>query len=244
MMVVSDGRMLLRQIGLVVALAAYALFSAPAPGRIGVAELVIAAGLVAAVGVRRPIWLVTGYLIAARGTRLYEAVGVAAFLYLLWIPLVRGVGLGWSPADMVRDVVPLIYLFLPVLLGPALLPSGRRNCRLLAWTLAGVGFLLAFRWWWPGLQFRSIGQQVMDEGDLYLLNSPAVLFAAVWLTVGGVDRIVGRFGWRSHLTAGLLLAGGAVAGSALAAVVHRAALGLALTAFAWVGLWWFRQRPS
>jgi hypothetical protein len=69
------------------------------------------------------------------------------------------------------------------------------------------------------------------------LNSPG-------LTVGGVDRIVGRFGWRSHLTAGLLLAGGAVAGSALAAVVHRAALGLALTAFAWVGLWWFRQRPS
>jgi hypothetical protein len=235
---------LIRTGGLALALAGYGLLSAPAPAQVGLRELPVAIGLVLAVGPVRPVLLGTGALLVARDARPYEVAGTLAFLYLLWIPLLRAVLLGTALPDVVRDVVPLIYLFLPVLL----VPSGPLGRRVLLWGVVAVGVAFALRWWWPGMAFQTIGRKAMEEGGLYLLNSPAVLFAAVWLPLAAVRRmavstptlpvLIGR----GTVALGLL-GSGALAGAALAGAVHRAALVMAALAFGWFFLSRIRRAP-
>ncbi|UEM05626.1 hypothetical protein JL101_009375 [Skermanella rosea] len=214
--------------GLAVALAAYGLFGAPAPAGIGWVEVAVAGGLACALGVVRPLCVGSGLMLIAPSARLHEVVGTAAFLYLLWVPLLGAAFAGAAPEDVFRDIVPLGFLFLPVLLAPA----GPLAGRLLPVGLAGVGLLFALRWWWPAVDIGSVGRTVMAEGDLYLLNSPAVLFTAVWLPLEGVARLFRRPrpGWAVLAVAGsaLLAAAGAVAAAALAGAVHRAAVLIAV----------------
>src|SRR3712207_5413957 len=109
----TDGTMragwgLIRTGGLALALTGSGLLSAPAPGPVGLRELPVAVGLVLAVGPVRPILLGTGAFLTARDARPCEVIGTIAFLYLLWVPLLRAVILGTALPDVVRDVVPLV----------------------------------------------------------------------------------------------------------------------------------------
>ncbi len=223
---------MIRAGGLAVALAAYGLSGAPAPPGIGWTEAVMAAGLACALGLVRPLCVGSGLMLTAPSARLHEVVGTAAFLYLLWVPLLGAAVAGAAPEDVVRDVVPLGFFFLPVLLAPA----GPLASRLLPAGLAGVGLLFGLRWWWPGVDVGSVGRAAMAEGDLYLLNSPAVLFAAVWLPLEGAAGLVRRRRSGSAILAiagsALMVAAGAVAAAALAGAVHRAAILTAVAAVA------------
>lgn len=133
------------------ALALYGGFSAPAPSGLGPAELAVGIALALAVGVRAPVLLVSGALLArARTLPWHQLVGTLAFVYLLWVPLVRAAVLGWPAHDIVRDVVPLVYLFLPLLLVSAPAEdAARAQTRMLclAGGLALAGVLFALRWW-------------------------------------------------------------------------------------------------
>ncbi|CAO3374931.1 hypothetical protein [Azospirillum argentinense] len=239
---------LVRAAGLFLALLLYGLLSAPAPGQVRLAEAAIGALLVLGGGLLRPLSVVTGHSLLERGSPPWEMPAVLALAVLLWCPLMRGVWLGWAPDDMLRDVVPLLYLFLPVLLVPMLRAAPDRAVTLLAagMALAGVGF--ALRWWkqadWG---FGAVGARAMADGGVYLLNAPSVLFAAIALPAFGVGlltrgrRLWGRCLWSAAGVAAIL--GGLLCLAALAGAVHRMALGLAAMAFAALGLWWLRRAP-
>ena len=157
--------------------------------------------------------------------------------------MMRGVWGGWMPADMLRDVVPLFFLFLPVFLVPLLRADADRAAKLLAWGLmiAGVGF--ALRWWKQvGWGFGAVGTRVMADGAVYLLNAPSVLFAGIALPLAGFGLAV-RGGSLRWLGALACFAGGALCLTALAGAVHRMALGLAMAAFLAVAPSWARRAP-
>src|SRR5690349_10426066 len=88
--------------GLALAMGAYGLLSAPAPSPVGLRELLVAVGLVLAVGPVRPVLFGTGAILVAPGVRPHEVVGSLAFLYLLWVPLLRAVVLGTGLGDVIR----------------------------------------------------------------------------------------------------------------------------------------------
>ncbi|WP_448206234.1 hypothetical protein [Azospirillum sp. sgz302134] len=229
--------------GLFLALALYGLLSAPAPPALRWVEAAIGALLVLAVGVLRPLFVVTGHALRDPSADAWEPATILALGWLLWVPAMRGVWVGWAPGDMLRDVVPLLYLFLPVLLVPVLRADPRRAVRWLSWgmMLAGVGF--ALRWWkqadWG---FGAVGARAMSDGGAYLLNAPSVLFAAIALPLTGFGLLLrgGVLRWAVGLSC---LCAGALCLAALAGAVHRMALGLAALAFLAVGLWWGRRAP-
>ena len=229
-----------RELALLMGLAVYGLFSAPAPPEVGVAEAAVGLCLVVASGLRRPLALVSGALVATPGARVHEAVGCVAFLVLLWLPLLRGAGLDWRGRDIVRDVVPLLFLFLPVMLAGPLRPARGRAVALLTAGLSAAGVAFALRWWHDaGWAFGAIGHRAMSDGPRYLLNSPTVLFAALWLPMAAL-----RLAWpelgdgaaglapRGRLVRLALAVPVALAAllilAALAGAVHRMALILAL----------------
>lgn len=189
--------------------------------------------------------VVSGALLVQPSVRPWEAVACLCFAWLLWVPLVRGVGLDWTSRDILRDVVPLGFLFLPLFLGD---PRGRAPSRTLlpvlmpALCLALAGALFALRWWqdvdWV---LSAIGRESVSAGYQHLLTSPALLFGAllfplvVLVTVrASLQAGSGASGrWTRRLLLAAATAGALLCWSALAATVHRFALvagGLALLA--------------
>src|SRR3954454_21919719 len=136
----------IRAAGLIVALVVYGVFGVPAPGRMTWHEFAVGGGLVLASGAIRPLLVGTGFMLINPKARLPDVVGTAAFNYLLWVPLLRAALSGANVEDIVRDVIPLVFLFLPLLL----VPGNRTGRRMLVLGLAAVGVTFALRWWWPG----------------------------------------------------------------------------------------------
>ncbi len=222
-----------RAISALAALAVYGLWSAPAPSEIGAAEVAVGLLLVMATGLAQPVAMVSGALLRRPEARSFETVGAVAFVGLLWLPLLRGAALDWNGRDILRDVVPLIYLFLPVLLAAPLREAGGRAVTLLTAGLAFAGVAFALRWWSDaGWAFGAIGHRTMSEGASYLLNSPAVLFAALWLPFTAIrllwpEAVPGAkplHPWLRFALALPLLAAAVLVCAALAGTVHRMAL--------------------
>ena len=232
-----------REWALVAALALYGLLSAPAPPEVRAVEVAIGALLLAAVGLIRPVMVATGHTLRAPGLPEWEAVGGAAFAWLLWAPLLRGLMLGWDMAAVLRDVVPLGYLFLPVLLVPLLRRGGAGAVRLLAGGLVLAGVLFALRWWRQSAwEFDAVGARAMADGLRYFLNAPSVLFAAVALPMAALGLVV-RGGWWRRAAAVVLLVPAMLCLGALAGAVHRMALGLAVLGCLASVPWWWRRAP-
>lgn len=174
--------------GLAAALGIHALFGVPAPADPGLVEAGIGAGLLAAAGLRLPLRIASGALLGRPAAGWCRA-GCVAAAALFWPPLLRAAQLGNDPADVLRDVVPLGFLFLPLLLGLALSrddlpPACPRAVHpgpvhpvpalpVLALGLAGIGVAFALR--------RLALPAASGTPAFYLGNGPAVAFAAVWL---------------------------------------------------------------
>ncbi|QJE72161.1 hypothetical protein HHL28_02730 [Aerophototrophica crusticola] len=215
---------------LIAALMAYGAFCMPAPQGFGPAELAVALGLFAAIGPARLFALSSGLSLRRPGADMLDWVGSLTLLALLLLGGVRGIALGWAERDILRDVVPLGFLFLPLLLGPLLACLTPRVLRRLAHAFALAGLLFALRWW--GSQVMGIGPAGMagpNSAD-YLLNSATVPFAAVWLPLAGLRPALERPGRGGWVLAGLGLIAGLACLGALAEAVHRAALLLCLGA--------------
>lgn len=219
----------------------YGALGAPAPPTLRWIELGIAGLLLAAVGVRRPL------LVAAGGPihdgPAWVAIGTLGLAWLTWAPLLRGVWLGWEASDILRDVVPLFFLFLPLLLVPVLSRDGEGAPEALCGALMLAGLLLALRWWrQQGWEFGAFGERTLGDGRTYLLNAPAVLVAAIGFPAVSL-RLAGRggaAGWAAAILAGLA---GAVCLTALAGAAHRLAFGIALAALLAIGSIQVRRTP-
>ncbi|WP_245593444.1 hypothetical protein [Azospirillum halopraeferens] len=233
----------MRPLAVAAALLLYGLLSAPAPPAPGMVEAVVGGLLLVAAGWHRPLAVACGAALLRPRPALWEAAGVLAFAALLWPPLLRGLAQGWDLRQVARDVVPLLFLFLPVVLVPLLRPAGAAAVRWLAGGLAAAGVLFTVRWWDEmGWGFGAVGTRAMPEGAHYVLNAPSVLFAAILLPAVATGWLV-RGGMLRRLAAPVLLAGGALCLAALAGAVHRMALGLAAVALWGVMLWWGRRAP-
>ena len=109
------------------ALLTYGVLSSPVPASPGWVEAVIGGLLALAAGPVRALGIVCGAPLRRSADEFGFAAATLLLAGLFWLPLVRGIALGWAPEDQFRDLVPLIYLFLPVFLlapaGPAAGPA-------------------------------------------------------------------------------------------------------------------------
>lgn len=217
----------------ILALLLYAGLSAPFPANPGMIEAVIAALLILFVTV--PV----GIIVMSGGFALYRKYGLVptwlhlGFFLLLWWQLFNGgVVHGWTLTDIVRDLIPCVYIFLPLLLLPAMTRATVRWSFVLPWILSAAGVILALRFYievqiWPW----DLGKRHYFDNFLYLPYDPSVSFAAIFLPIMAVQtwRGTSPLRWISSL---LMLSGGFLALGSLMAVAQRAPLGLAMLCFA------------
>lgn len=186
--------------------------------------------------------LASGLLLRRKDLQPFEMMGTLAFLYLAWVPLARGVAQGWALADVLRDWLPMLFLFLPLLVHRRFLGCEATGRRIVAAGLAGAGILFALRWWSDaGWWFAGIGRVAMADGADYLLNAPSVVFAAVLLPLLGCRLLCERATpWHLLVAGGLCVLGGiGVAG--VAGAVHRFALAGIVAAYLCFAVWYLSR---
>ncbi|HEY0902168.1 MAG TPA: hypothetical protein VGD95_08600, partial [Micavibrio sp.] len=229
----------LRVIAFIAALLVYAGFSAPTPDHIGPAELIVLAGLLAAMG--------AAGIMQALHLRLSSsaATGVMPFwvmparillLYGLSVPLITGLAQGHPLSLILRDMVPFLFLLLPLFI-PASFIDRPLIARALPWVLCLMGVIFCARvmaiFLLPEGGTMPLGY-VPDPDNL--VNAPTVLFAALFLTGMGGWLLAGG-ALRSVLVACLCFAAALFLLASMAAIGQRAHIGAwVLVVVCWLAL--------
>lgn len=208
----------MRFYALYAAIFVYALFSSPTPDRVGMAEAAVAAFLMLAVGVAGAP--------SAFMRRLPSAALSYHRLFLLWmlsVPLIVGVINAHAPGDILRDMVPVIFLILPLCFVADDDPHATEILAKIT-VLAGVCFALRYLWMAAPV-FINLGWEPAHDSMLYLANSPLIPFAAI-IGFAWITKTRGWF-W-AHRIVGVAVF--TVCLLAMAAMVQRAPLFLTLAA--------------
>ncbi|WP_445681895.1 hypothetical protein [Radicibacter daui] len=217
-------------LALAVAVLIYALIADPVPQAPGGPELAMAAALLMATGISRPLGLVTGTL---WNDGRWQGPSVVAFFILLLAPSAVALAHGREGGEALRDIVPLCFAFLPLFVAGRL---GPRAAGWLAPLLAAAGAALALRYMagW-GMLLAGTGATIpLTLGALV----PLVPFAGIWAFGRLMDReAVPPLLW-------LLLPGVVLAvNAALLFSGQRAGLALVLAAEVLLWLGGLRRRP-
>ncbi|HRK98123.1 MAG TPA: hypothetical protein PLE43_06570 [Alphaproteobacteria bacterium] len=189
----------------VLALLIYAIFGSPTPDAYGWVEILIALLLLASV---RPPHL------------RQDSFFLSVCSYGVFVPLLIGVIAGADILDIVRDLVPFLFLFLVLIYKDHVSALGSS----FYWLLSVMGFVFSVRAIIPYLDGLLTGGafSLGAPADLlYLANSPEVLFSALWLMGSGfVAFFYERRIWRG----GTFLALSAVPLLSMALMMQRAGL--------------------
>ncbi len=236
----ADGRLW----AFAVSVLAYGAASAPAPPGIRPQELLVFAGIALFTGIAGPWRFFAGLEVARAPAPL--AAGSAIMVWLLWQGFMRGLWNGWGLTDMMRDIVPMLFLALPLLLAPILGRLSPDRSDRLADAAAAAGVLFTLRWWHDaGMALSAVGTSPLGEGRYYLLNSALVPFASVWLGLRATRWLLLPQPTRGEWAQALLAAAGCLSCLlAQAATLHRAGLILSLLALGLGMGRWLWRRPA
>ncbi|WP_246310809.1 O-antigen ligase family protein [Paenibacillus xylanilyticus] len=222
----------LGSLAFIIALLSYSLFSAPFPVKMGIAEILIGGLLVLFVSIP------TGLIVMTGGFTLYQRyhalpmwLHMGFFLLLWWGLFNGGIIQGWNVTDIVRDIIPCVYLFVPMLLLPAMQRSGVNWLQYLPWIIAIMGVILSLRFYQVAqISPLDVGRMYYFDNFLYLSYDPSVIFAGIYLPLMAVHT------WKSNkliswLGSLMMVLGGFLALGSLMAVAQRAPLALAALCF-------------
>ncbi|GAB6988094.1 hypothetical protein [Paenibacillus pini] len=216
----------------IIALLCYAIFSAPFPAQPGIAEATIGSLLVLFVTIP------TGLIVMTGGFTLYQRYRTVpmwlhlGFFMLLWWGLFNGgVIHSWDVTDIVRDIIPCVYLFVPLMLLPAMNRTKYNWLKIFPWVIAFMGVILSMRFYnVANMSPLDVGKMYFFDNYLYLPYDPSVIFAGIFLPLMAIHtwKSSKLYSWVFSL---FMLVGGFLALGSLMAVAQRAPLALAALSF-------------
>jgi hypothetical protein len=198
----------------VLALAFYAFCGSPTPDDPGIVEIAVGALLVMACGFAG----VCQAAIFEKSAPAWQSAAQALLFFGLSVPLVAGFAHGHSAVSILRDIIPFLFMLLPLFLMPLLV----RRPNFFRYALAATVFL--------GVVFalRSLGG-AFGIGSVaaysYFENMPTVLFASLFLMGAGAVYFLRRFTLKSFLVFVLALMLASPGLLAMAITAQRASLG-------------------
>ncbi len=173
----------------------YGMYGFPTPDQPGLVEVVLAALLFSAVSFsglwkavvfdfQGPLWFVAGQVY---------------LIFALTVPFLIGIASGHAFWSVFRDLVPFLFMMLPVFLRDTLQGSSSKGSFLIG-SLVALGVLLALRSLQDVPLFSPLHLFLGGSTRLdYLANMPTVLFSALLFTGLALERIMGVWTGRSVL---------------------------------------------
>lgn len=202
---------------LIAALILYGVLGSPTPDHPGLAELMIGVLLMAAAN---PVYV----FFQCKERRFWSGwrgAGGALFLYAL-LPLGTGLMAGHAPGLILRDVIPFLFMVMPLFFDPALEKKPQRIA-LVCIFIVFVGLAFSLR------SFGSVFDPAYWLGGVaeltYFANAPTVLFAALFCIGLAGEKILRARALSDILKIAILLSVTAIALIAMILMVQRAFLG-------------------
>lgn len=152
----------------------YGLLGSPTPNQVGLVESVIAVLLILAVGFGRMHDIVLGKNVQ----RFWKSAAYALLVYGLTVPILTAAFHGVDYTAVFRDLIPFLFLFLPLLVLPALRVKPQ-YFRVLVVAVVLIGLLFSLRSLF--MRFSFTCEYWCGDELLYLENMPTVLFSALLL---------------------------------------------------------------
>lgn len=208
----------------IVLISIYAFLSSSTPEEFGLPEAVMGLLLLGFVGARGAMLSMGGFL--AKRQKGVPSVAYWSFLALALVPSVWGVlVLGNQLSDYIRDVIPLLYLFLPIFFVPQMINHREAWQRLCIAALCVIGIAYSVRHFMSdAVGVAGLGQEIIFGDKNYFPMDPAVLFAATFLLASGLVKLTDGKWMQGTLR--LML--GTVAFASLVGVLVRAQIFLVL----------------
>lgn len=162
------------------ALVLYGLLGSPTPDTLSWAEIAIGLLLLLAAGINNIAMIFSGAALWHKP--LSRKILTALFLISLYPALMLGFLMGHRFADMIRDIIPLGFFFLPAFF------HGKNVEKPLLYGIVFTGVVFALRFWpESGLTLARFGMNRGNDELLYLTSSPAVLFSGLYLLFIGTS---------------------------------------------------------
>lgn len=196
----------------------YALLGSPTPSHFGLAEMMVGVFLALSVGIGRFSEVLTR---PVRG-RFWKSAGQVFLVYGLVFPSCVGVMRGADAGMVLRDLIPFLFLFLPVFLLPTIQVKPY-YFRSMLFAVVLIGLFFSMR----SILMRNPAMcSIWCTSELlYLENMPSVLFCALFLMGSGVRFLMGGISGRSLLIFAGLIFLALLPVAAMAATMQRASLG-------------------
>jgi len=225
------------------ALLTYAFFSSSTPDSLGVAEALIAFSLLALSG----SW---GYFVisgkALQHKNILEAnlyIVYLIFLYLLYVPLVVGLIRGNNLVDIIRDIIPFLYLFIIIFFDPFMKKNKKKYLKIFVLLLCIIGISFSIRHIGSIDNLSTLGKSIIFGDMNYFVMDPAVLFASTFLLNYGYIGLFLEKGLRKKAISLILFIAGFVAFLSILGVIVRGQIGLVLFSLFLSTIFIFIKRP-
>jgi hypothetical protein len=208
----------------------YAVYGEPTPDRFGWAEIFVGVLLVYAAGIGAALSCLR---FQTAGLCLWQNTGKIFLIYGMVVPVSVGIIKANDPLLIVRDVIPFVFIFIPLFFGPLIWKKevyGAVTCRVLVF----IGLMFSLRAIMPALSGSSGGGNWLTfalSDPAYLVNAPTVLFSAILLSGLAGKSIYQAVSFRSFVRSGIFLALAAVPFATMVLLTQRAGLGLIAVSF-------------
>jgi len=222
----------------------YGAFSSSTPDSIGIAEIFIGLCLLVLVGIKAPVTVFD----LARNDKGAHNVHIPlyvrmSFLYLLTVPTVYGVVYMQNDiGNWVRDFIPFIYMFLPVLLVRQVSLQPERWLKILLISLCVIGFFFSIRFFIEtGFDLSGIGKRLLiaDNRD-NTMQDPASQFYLGFSTCLGVWLLLKS----RKLLGALVLSAALIPWAVMFASIMRGPVVLTAMSILIMLLYWLQARGS
>lgn len=162
-----------------VAILIYATFGQPTPEKLGVVEGIIACLLVLSIGLFNFLGCITLRPLFEKNRDDTEKIGSVALSFLFIVPTMIGLLSGHNFNLIIRDLVPLVYSFIPLFLYHRLSKKDTAN---LYYICVYAGVIIALRFLIiSDFSWEMLGKTGFYDYDMYLAISPFILFATLFL---------------------------------------------------------------
>lgn len=151
-----------------------------------------------------------------------------AFIWLLTIPTIIGI-YRWNLSDMIRDIVPLFYLFLPLFLIHWCRNSTKYNYSeyIFPLTIVVAGGSFALRYFISGdIGLEDLGQGTFLVNLKYYSYDPSVTFTMIYALLMGISIVHSNSSHR-YIKAVVLIGAALITFGSLGGIGQRAPLGIA-----------------
>ncbi len=161
----------------------YAIAGSPTPDSFGWAEISVGALLALSIGIGRA----RDTILQPNKNRFWRTAGQVFFLYGMSVPVIVGVISGNGSFMIIRDIMPFMFLFLPMFLLPTI-RARPHYFRLCLFSVVMIGFVFSL---------RSLVDHFFDgcflwcgRDLLYLENMPTVLLACLFMIGAAMSFIM------------------------------------------------------